>query len=409
MDAKLLEVVFTICFCALAYHYAGYPVLLFFLAQLSQMKSDFLYLLHRASRRSRNSGDCVPRVAVLVSAYNEEAVIEAKVRNSMALDYPSDRIEFLFGLDAPADSTAEILGRARSNQVRVMPFEARRGKLAVLCDLAQNTDAEILVLTDANTMLNQDCIRNLVRHFADPRVGAVSGEEVRVAAAATDPGAESLYWRYESALKVLESRLNCSMGGNGAALAVRHSLFHPRPKSIVEDFQVPLDLRFNGYRVIYDPEAVATEEIAPTFSAQFERRVRIAAGNYQTLFRNPAYLNPLTGRFAFAFLSHRLLRWLAPVFLPLVFFCSLALVPRALFSMLAAAQSVFYLMAVLGYRRRKQTQQARWLSLPLHFCSMNLALLFGLFRYLRGRQALTWKATPRVARGMLLDNSAGDQ
>jgi cellulose synthase/poly-beta-1,6-N-acetylglucosamine synthase-like glycosyltransferase len=409
MDAKSLEVIFTICLCAVTYHYAGYPVLLFFLAQLSQMQSDFRYLLHRSSRRRVASGDCSPRVAVLVSAYNEEAVIEAKIRNSMALEYPSGQLEFLFGLDAPQDSTAELLGRVHSSQIRVVPFETRRGKLAVLCDLAQRTDAEILVLTDANTMLKQDCISKLVRHFGDPRVGVVSGEEVRVAAAATDPGAESLYWRYESALKVLESRLNCSMGGNGAALAVRHSLFRPKPGSIVEDFQIPLELRFNGHRVVYDPEAVATEDIAPTFSAQFERRVRIAAGNYQTLFRNPAYLNPLSGRFAFAFLSHRLLRWLAPVFLPLAFLCSVALVRQPLFSVLAAAQSVFYLMAGLGYRRMKRKQQLRLLSLPLHFCSMNLALLFGLFRYLSGRQALTWKATPRVSREMLLDNPTGDQ
>lgn len=398
MNTTILEISFWLCICALAYHYAGYPLLLFLLAQLSQMKSDLLYLIRRGGPRKPAIEEYTPRVAVLMAAYNEEAVIEAKVKNAMALDYPRDRVKFLFGLDAPSDATADILNAMGSPQVRVFPFETRRGKLAVLCDLAQRTDAEILVLTDANTMLQRNCIRNLVRHFADPGVGAVSGEEIRVAAGTTDPGGESLYWRYESALKLLESRLNCSMGGNGAALAVRHSLFQPQPGSIVEDFQVPLEIRFHGYRVIYDPEAVATEEIAPTFAAQFERRVRIAAGNYQTLFRNPEYLNPLNGRFAFSFFSHRLLRWLAPVFLPAALACSLALAQKPFFAVLAVLQSVFYLMAVLGYLQKRRRKPFRLFALPLHFCSMNLALLFGLVRYMRGRQALTWKATPRLAR-----------
>jgi len=201
-----------------------------------------------------------------MSVYNEEAVIRAKVKNLLEIDYPSDRLEFLLGLDAPVDSTSELLSQTPSSRLCVFPFQTRRGKLAVFVDLAGRTSAEILVFTDANTMLEKNCIRNLVRHFADPRVGAVSGEEIRVVTPGIDPGGESLYWQYESALKILESRLNCSLGGNGAALAIRRSLFHPRKQSIVEDLQIPLEIRFNGYRVVYDPEAVAVEEIAPNFS-----------------------------------------------------------------------------------------------------------------------------------------------
>jgi len=285
--AIILESLFWLSAAAVLYHYAGYPVLLFVLAQLAQAKSDIAYLTHRVSRRRRSGGDYLPRVAVLVSAYNEESVIVAKVKNTLAIDYPADRIEFLFGLDAPTDLTADLLRSFQSERVRVFTFESRRGKLGVLEDLAHRTSAEILVLTDANTMLDRSCIRNLTRHFADRQVGAVSGEEVRLVAAGTDPAAESLYWRYESALKILESRLNCSLGGNGSALAVRRCLFRPKRQSIVEDFQIPLEIRFQGYRVVYDPEAIAVEDIAPTFAAQFSRRVRIGAGNYQTLFNNP--------------------------------------------------------------------------------------------------------------------------
>ncbi len=395
MRMVIVELSFWVSVAAVAYHYVGYPLLLFILSVLSQARSDFLYLVRRRSRRCGRHMDYVPRVALLISVYNEEAVIQAKVKNTLEIDYPAEQLEVLFGLDAPSDSTARLLDEVRSSRFNIFHFQARRGKLAVLRDLAQRTSADVLVFTDANTMLERNCIHNLARHFADPQVGAVSGEEVRVVAAGTDPSAESLYWRYESAVKVLESRLNCSLGGNGSALAVRHSLFHPRQQSIVEDFQIPLEIRFKGYRVVYDPEAVAIEEIAPTFSTQFARRVRISAGNYQTLFGNLEYLNPLKGFLAFSFFSHRVLRWLVPMFLMVAFGCSLAMITRPEFEVLAAVQFVFYAAAALGYWLKRQGKRVRPFSLPFHFCSMNAALLFGLFAYLSGRQTLTWKSTPR--------------
>jgi len=391
------ELVFWTCLGTVAYHYGGYPLILFTLSVLSQAKSDCLYLIRRKNRRCPRLTDAVPRVALLVSVHNEEAVILSKVKNTLAIEYQPDRLEFLFGLDAPTDSTAALLSEIQADRLRIVPFRTRRGKLAVLCDLAQQTSADVLVLTDANTMLDRHCVRNLVRHFIDPRVGAVSGEETRVVAPGTDPGAESLYWRYESAIKLLESRLNCSLGGNGAALAVRHSLFHPRKQSIVEDFQIPLEIRFNGHHVIYDPEAIAIEDIAPTFSAQFARRVRIAAGNYQTLCENVAYLNPLGGLLAFCFFSHRVIRWLVPILLLTAFACSCVMAVRPEFATLAVAQVAFYLAASVGYWLRKHGRPARIFSMPLHFCAMNLALLLGLFRYMSGRQDLTWKPTDRYA------------
>ena len=393
-----------ICLSLVVFHYVGYPLLLFVFSAFSQAKADFLYLIRRANRRCPFPADYAPRVAVLMSVYNEEAVIRAKVKNLLETHYPSDRLEFLLGLDAPVDSTTELLSQTPSTRLRVFSFPTRRGKLAVLCDLAKRTSAEILVFTDANTMLEKNCIRNLVRHFADPRVGAVSGEEVRVVTPGTDPGGESLYWRYESALKILESRLDCSLGGNGAALAVRRSLFHPKKQSIVEDFQIPLEIRFKGYRVVYDPEAVAVEEIAPTFSAQFARRVRISAGNYQTLFANLGCLNPMKGLVTFCFFSHRVLRWFVPVLLLAAFFCSILLAAQPGYAVLLAAQSVFYLFAGLVFWLKKRGKPARLCCLPLSFCSMNFALLLGLLRYLNGRQTLTWKPTLRqVSPEMLLD------
>ena len=380
---------------AVAYNYVGYPVVLFILSTLSQAKSDLSYLMRRQTRRCTPPANYVPSVALLISAYNEESVIGAKVRNTLGLNYPQERLEVLFGLDAPTDSTAEILNQFEASAFHIFHFSTRRGKLAVLRELAQRTSADILIFTDANTMLEPNCIRTLVRHFADPSVGAVSGEEVRMVAPGSDPAAESLYWRYESALKILESRMNCLQGGNGAALAVRRSLFNPSRDSIVEDFQIPLEIRFNGYRVVYDPEAIAVEEITPGFSAQFARRIRIGAGNYQTLFGNFDYLNPANGLLTFSFFSHRVLRWLTPLLLLVAFFSSVMLATQPQFAMLLIMQSAFYAMAITGYWLKKLGKVPGPLAAPFHFCSMNLALLLGLMAYLRGKQSAVWKSTPR--------------
>ncbi len=397
MSALIPEIVFWSCVCAVVYNYAGYPVVLFALSMLSQAKSDFRFLLgSRARRRNRPQGD-LPTVAILLSAFNEEAVIGAKVNNCLELDYPQDRLEFLIGLDAPQDSTPEILAQMTSSRVRVWHFPKRQGKLAVLCALAQQTKADIVISTDANTMLKPDCVRTLIRHFSDPRVGAVSGEEVRISGSGTDPAAESIYWRYESALKFLENRLNCSLGGNGSVLAVRRPLFRLDKPSIVEDFQIPLDIRFKGYRVVYDPEAVAVEEIAPTVSAQFARRIRLGVGDFQALFGNLGCLNPKNGLPAFCFFSHRVLRWLGPVFLLIAFLSSLLLLEEPIFRILVPVQCGFYAGAYLGYSLKKRGKAAGIFGLPLNFCSMNLALLIGLFQYLRGRHSAIWKATPRTA------------
>lgn len=391
------EIVFCLCVLAVAYNYAGYPVVLFLLSILSQAKSDALFLLGKRSRRRPPVSSDLPSVAILLSAYNEESVIRQKLYNCLEADYPQNRLEFLVGLDNPSDSTAEIVSQIQTSRIRVWHYSQRQGKLAVLCALAQQTSADIVISTDANTMLDPHCVRALVRHFADPRVGAVSGEENRITARGTDPAGESLYWRYESALKFLENRLNCSLGGNGSVLAVRRPLFKLEKPSIVEDFQIPLDIRFQGYRVVYDPEAIALEEIAPTLSSQFSRRVRLGAGDFQTLFGNLACLNPKNGMPAFCFFSHRVLRWLGPIFLVLAFACSLVLVREPLFAGLLALQCAFYAAAALGFWLKKHAKRAGILSLPLHFCSMNLALFLGLIQYLSGRRSTIWNATPRVS------------
>jgi cellulose synthase/poly-beta-1,6-N-acetylglucosamine synthase-like glycosyltransferase len=400
--ALILKVIYWTSLGAIAYNYAGYPFVLCLLGVLAQAKSDLLFLLGRRSRRPKGTGDNWPSVAVVISAFNEAPIIEARVRNALEIDYPPDRFEILIGLDSPTDATPDILSRMQSPNLKVFQFPARRGKLAVISDLAQCTSAEILVFTDANTMFEPHCVPNLVRHFYNPKIGAVSGEEARVGGAGIDPAAEGLYWKYESALKILESRTHLLHSANGGVYAIRRALFHPPPNLIVEDFQIPLDLRFHGYQILYDPDAVAVEEIAPTFGSQFERRIRLCAGNFQTLFGHPEYLNPFKGKPAFAYWSHRVLRWFAPFFMATAFVCNLFLLKSLWYRSFLAIQVAFYALALAGYWLSRSGKPPRICKVPLYFCSMNAAILFGLFRYCSGRQAVAWTVTPRRAGSAVL-------
>lgn len=394
MNGSLAEILFWASAGALIYSYAVYPLLLFFLAAVSQTLRDLRFLRTRQGRRTPRSEQYAPRIAMLVAAYNEESVIEAKLRNATALDYPADRWEFLLGLDAPTDATAERAVGCSHPSFRLIQFPARRGKLAVLRELAQQTSADILVFSDANTMLEPDCLRRLVRHFTDPKVGAVCGE-LRLVSPDGAPKMESLYWRYEVALKFLENRLECVLGANGAVYAVRRELFHPEGHWIVEDFQVPMEIRFSGHRVIYDPEAIGMEEPAPSTAVEFRRKVRIGAGDYQILLGNLHYLNPLKGWPAFAYVSHKVLRWLGPLFLLTAWVSSGVLMQRPLYAAAFGLQTAFYLFALLGYQLERRGRRPGLLGLPLYFCAVNLALLLGLFRFLSGRQRTVWSSTPR--------------
>jgi cellulose synthase/poly-beta-1,6-N-acetylglucosamine synthase-like glycosyltransferase len=386
------EWIFWLSIAAVAYNYAGYPVLLFICATIAQAGRDLRFLLSRRDRRGR-AADRLPNVAILIAAFNEQDVIEAKLRNTALLHYQTGQVEVLLGLDAPTDASAERAQSVTIPSLRIFEFPVRRGKLQVLRDLVQRTEAEVLVFTDANTILDSECLHKLVRHFSDPTVGAVSGEEMRVGGEGCS--GESLYWRYESAIKLLESRLNCLLGANGAIYAVRRELFNPGTASLVEDLQIPLQIRFSGYRVVYDPEAIAMEDIVPSVEGQFQRRIRIAAGIYQTLFQNPGYLNPLKGAPAFAFFSHRLLRLLAPFLLLTALAANFTLAWHPLYVAILACQLLFYAMAAVGCWLRIAGKASRALALPSQFCLMNTAYIFGLTRYLMGRQALTWKVTPR--------------
>jgi len=389
-------VIFWISAGLLLYTYGGYPILLIALGSLRQLRSDLRFGLARRTRRVRRDLTDWPRVSIVFAAHNEEAVIAQKMRNCANLDYPSELLEILVGCDGCTDAT---VARARATAPRntlVYAFADRAGKPAVLNRLLPRAQGDVVVFCDANTELEPDAIRALVRHFRRPEIGCVCGE-LRLRSRDGQASGEQLYWRLETLLKFLESRLNMLVGANGAVFAIRRSLFVPVPADgIVEDFLIAMNVRATGYRVIYEPEAVAWEEVAPSTRHEFKRRVRIGAGNFHALRHTWRLLHPKAGGVALAFWSHKVCRWLVPLFMATAELSAMILSSTPLYGFAAAVGAALVLLGLLGHRLDLRSRYWAPASIPYYFLSMNLALLLGLVAFGRGTQSIVWTPTART-------------
>ncbi len=391
-----LEIALWIAVAGIVYTYAGYPLLLAVLAGLKQLRTDWRYLSSGRSRRARSTGT-LPSVAVLVAAYNEERHIEERILNLLALDYPPERLRIYIGSDGSDDATERLVAPFVGERVVWRGFTQRRGKPSVINDLAALATEDVLVFTDANTSFDADAVRCLVRHFEDPGVGCVSGELRLVAGQGTE-NQDHIYWRYERLLKFFEGRLNALLGANGGIYALRREHYQPiPPATIVDDFWISMALVQQGYRCVYDPEAVAHEDVPPRIGDEFRRRVRIGIGNYQALRRFLPLLNPSRGLVALSFFSHKVLRWLVPHLMVVAALANLALAltGSALYLWLGVAQIAFYLLALIGYWRSLGGTAPVPLRIPLFLVSMNLALLVGFWKYLTGQFSGAWARTAR--------------
>ena len=235
-----------------------------------------------------------------------------------------------------------------------------------------------------------------MRHFNRPEIGCVCGE-LRLRSRGQANG-EQLYWRFETLLKFLESRLNMLVGANGALFAIRRSLYVPVPADgVVDDFLIAMNVRAAGYRVVYDPEAIAWEEVAPSARHEFRRHVRIGAGNFQALRYTWRQLNPLAGAVALAFWSHKVCRWLVPPVMAAAQLSAVLLAREPVYGLAAALGGVLVLLALLGHRLDLHARYWAPASIPYYFLSMNLALLLGLLTFVRGAQSIVWTPTARIA------------
>jgi cellulose synthase/poly-beta-1,6-N-acetylglucosamine synthase-like glycosyltransferase len=378
-----------------AYSYLGYPFVIAAWAALREAREGVRFLAGGPDRRLRRRDDRWPTLSIVFSAFDEETCIRQKIENCLALDYPSDALEVLVGCDGCTDRTAELARAAGDRRVRVVEFQ-RSGKATVLSRLVPLAKGEIVVLTDANTMMDRFAAKALARHFHDASVGAVVGR-LRLYNRVRREYEESLYWRYETILKYYEGKLGCVVGANGGLYAIRRLLFTPlKPATIVDDFVIPVKIATRGWRVPYEPEAVAYEETTEDYDREFGRRARIGAGNWQSVALVPDVLDPRTGFLAFAFVSHKLLRWAAPFLLAVALASNvgLAITEGWGYRALLAAQLAFYALALLG-RLRGAGPLQRVASIAHYFVAMNAALAVGFWRFVRGAQPAAWDRTAR--------------
>ncbi len=368
------ETLFWLSLATCLYGYAGYPALLWAMAALW--------------RRPVRKAPVEPGVSLVIPAYNEENVIEAKLQNALALDYPPDKLEIVVVSDGSTDRTNAIAARYAAGRLRLIAFAANRGKLAALNDAVPQLRGEIAVFSDAASMLRPDALRRLVECFADPTVGAVSGlYRVHNAEAAELGAQEDFYWKYETYLKRLEAELHSIIGAHGALYAIRKDLYpFPPPGIINDDYVIPVRILQKGYRIYYETGAVASEEAHEMRG--FSRRVRIMTGNFQQLRELPALLWPPRPLPLFFFLSHKAARLLVPFAMIGLAVSNLFLLGQPVYFAAFLAQAAFYAAVLLG---ALLPAGPRLFRLPYYFSMINAAAFLGAYYALAGREKPLWK------------------
>ncbi len=384
--------IFLISCTIVLYNYAGYAVL--------------AWLFGRIAGRYRAAAappDYRPSVSFIVAAFNEETIISEKIHNSLQLDYPRAAIEFIFVTDGSSDRTPAIV--AATPAIRLLHEPARKGKSAAVNRAVLQSRNDILIFSDANTMLNTDAVNNIVRHYYDRLAGGVAGEKkvMSLESLPADGGdGEGVYWRYESRLKQIDSDFYSVVGAAGELFSLRRELYTPLPdNTVLDDFVLSLRVAGKGFRILYEPLAYAMELPSSSIKEEQKRKVRISAGGFQAIgmlsgllafWRHP--------RLTYLYFSHRVLRWtLSPLCLVLAWVSNLVLVlqPAAIRLLLATAtaQTLFYGLAAL-YRLPLPSSLKKMAKIPYYFTFMNVSVLLGFIRFCRGSQSAVWEKAKRM-------------
>jgi cellulose synthase/poly-beta-1,6-N-acetylglucosamine synthase-like glycosyltransferase len=393
---SVCRIVFWLCAAEVFYAFVGYPFLLIALGCGYQFLRDVRYALRHHERRPSSDRQRLPSVSLIFAAHNEISVIDDKMRNCAALDYPRELLEIVVGCDACDDGTPAAALASGLRNLRVEDYRERSGKPKVLNRLIPTAKGEIVVLSDANTMLDRGAVASLARQFRNPNVGCVCGE-LRFITREGAVKAEGVYWRYEQILKFFESRLNMLVGANGGVFAIRRELFAALPDfAIIDDFLIAMQIRSRGYKVVYDTEAIAFEETSSDARQEFQRRLRIGAGAYHALRYTWRMLLPGAGSVCFSYWSHKVFRWLAPFALAGAFIAALPLVSHPFFLLCEIGALISVAAAWYAYSQELRGRAVGGLfTTPYYFLSMNLALMFGLFRFLGRSQTAVWRRTAR--------------
>ena len=391
-----LKTAFWICAFLVFYTYLGYGMLLWLLVKLKRIVSG------KAERKALPADDAeLPEVTFMVCAYNEQDVVDMKMENIHQLDYPKEKLHITWVTDGSSDNTNERL--KAYPDVNIIFSPERKGKTAALNHGLSLIKSEITVMTDANTMVNTGAIREIVRLMQDPQVACVAGEK-RVMARHEGQAAaegEGLYWKYESALKRMDSELYSAMGAAGELNAIRTTLYEPMPENaLLDDFVMSMRMVDKGYKIAYTSDAYAKEYGSADLQEESKRKRRIAAGGLQSCWWLRKMMNPFRKPVvAFQFVSHRVLRWsITPFALMTLIPINVALVMMKAGTIYTASwilQIVFYLTALCGYLLENKGHRSKLLYVPYYFLFMNMNVFAGIPYLYSHRGGGTWEKAKR--------------
>jgi len=328
-------------------------------------------------------------VSILISAYNEEDIIEDKIMNTMSLEYPKDKVEIWIGDDGSTDKTSKIVQKYSDafDEINLFKKEKNEGKAAMLNDLSKVAKGEIFLFSDANTMLEENALKNLMSELTDYNIGCICGQLIlKDDSDSALSKVESLYWKGESKLKMLESRFGAVMGSNGALYAIRADLYPELPthKTVMDDFYITAKILMENYSCIFCEDALAFENTSVSEHGEFNRKVRIGRANFNFLWTFLPLLNPLKPMKAYMFLSHKLLRWLSPFLLLALFASSILLMDGHIFYKAFLILELLFIIASLS-----------GVKVCNYFFVMNFALLLGFFKSFFKERSGAWKRVER--------------
>lgn len=387
-----MVIVFWISFLLILYTFVGYGVLLYILVRIKQFfVKPFVF----------NSDTDLPEVTLLVAAYNEEDIITEKVFNTIQLNYPKNKLQIIFITDGSTDQTTKKI--KQFSEVILLHEDIREGKMAAIKRAIPFITGEITVFTDANTFLNKNALLELIKHYQNPIVGAVAGEKrilVEDKADASSAG-EGFYWKYESMLKKWDYQLYSNVGAAGELFSIRTALYQSvEADTIIDDHMIAMRIAENGYIIAYEPEAYAMETASANTKEELKRKIRIAAGGMQSIFRLKKAANPFNNPIlTFQYFSHRVLRWtITPLLLIIMFLLNgLILLEGAsgIYWLMFKGQVLFYLLSLGGLFFESRNIRIKALFVPYYFCLMNYAVMAGIIRYFRNNQSAAWEKSKR--------------
>ncbi len=390
-----LKILFWFCLFLVFYTYLGYGMLLWLLLRLKRIVRG------KATPLALPADDALPHVTLMICAYNEEDVVEQKMANTRQLDYPVEKLHVMWVTDGSSDGTNERLSLYPDVEIIFTP--ERKGKTAALNHGIGLVKTELTMMTDANTMVNPEAVREIVRCFQDPQVACVAGEKRVMARNEQQTAAESegLYWRYESALKRMDSEFYSAMGAAGEINAIRTHFYRPMPENaLLDDFVMSMRMVDEGYRIAYTSDAYAMEYGSADLQEESKRKRRIAAGGLQSIWWLRVMMNPFRNFVvAFQFVSHRVLRWtITPFALIALMPINIALVVLGaglFYDIVLAFQILFYLVAFCGWLLERQGHKNRLLFVPCYFLFMNLNVFRGIKYLATHKSGGAWEKAKR--------------